>query len=132
MAKTGRAVAKLLEKSKRNAIAAHHGTLRAVVTRTKSSFHEKRIAFEAHRRLIQDHAINLGPRVTYVKKSGDDVATTFRGDGLPDEVTRVVKTTKQRAEEDKRNKLSSEWKRGFRPSVNTWQPHDVVKAALKS
>lgn len=122
MAKTGRAVAKLLEKSKRNATNRALGTTRGVITRTKSTFAEKAVAFEAHRRLIQDHAINLGPRVTYTKRTGDDTATTFRGDGLPEEVTRVAKTNAERAAEDKRAPIKDEVRTGWKPQryVNKW------------
>jgi len=122
MAKTGQAVAKLLEKSKRNATNRALGTTRGVLTRTKSNYAEKAVAFEAHRRLIQDHYINLGPRVTYIKKSGDDVATTFRGDGLPEEVTRTAKTNAERAKEDKRASIKSEARDDWKPQryVNKW------------
>jgi hypothetical protein len=120
--RTGGAVSKLSDKSKRMATNRALGTIRAVVTRTNSTFAEKAVAFEAHRRLIQDHYINLGPRVTYTKKSGDEVATTFRGDGLPEEVTRVAKTNAERAKEDKRASIKDEARADWKPKryVNKW------------
>lgn len=115
MAKTGGWCKKLVEKSKRNATTRALGSKRAVVTRSNSTHHEKRVALEAHRRLIQNHAINLGPRVTYLKRQGDEVATTFRGDGLPDEVTSTAKTNAERAAEDKRAPIKDESREGWKP-----------------
>lgn len=120
--RTGGAVSKLSDKRKRMGTNQALGTIRAVVTRTNSTYNEKRVALEAHRRLIVEHAINLGPRVTYTKKTGDDTATTFRGDGLPEEVTRVAKTNAERAAEDKRAPIRDEVREGWKPQryVNKW------------
>jgi hypothetical protein len=112
--RTGGAVSKLSDKAKRMGTNRALGTIRAVVTRTNTPFNEKRVAFEAHRRLITEHYINLGPRVTIVKADGT-TATTFRGDGLPEEVTRRVKTMAERAKEDKRPSIKDEAREGWKP-----------------
>jgi hypothetical protein len=113
--RTGGAVAKLSDKRKRMGTAQALGTIRAVVTRTNSTFHEKRVALEHHKWLIQEHAINLGCRVTNTKKDGSEQAVVFRGDGLPEEVTRKVKTNAERAKEDKRAPIKSEVREGWKP-----------------
>lgn len=126
MAKTGRAVAKLVEKDKRRAIGVALGTQRAVITRTRSSYHDKREAFEVHKRLIHgfrhgnfvnEGGVNPCPPVTYDAKGQHIV--TFRGDGLPDDslvAIKPAKTMAERAAEDKRRPLKDEMIEGWMPA----------------
>ncbi len=116
MAKTGRAVAKLVEKSKRNMVTFRLGSHRAIITRSNSTHHEKVVAFEAHRRLIRDHFINPCPPVTFDAKGNHIV--TFRGDGLPDDSLtgiKAPKTAAERAGADKRAPLKGEMVEGWKP-----------------
>lgn len=126
MAKTGRAVAKLVEKDKRRATTLALGAHRAVVTRTRASYHDKREAFEVHKRLIHGYHhgtfVNEGgitpcPPVTYDAKGNHVV--TFRGDGLPDDSLggiKAPKTMAERAAEDKRRPLKDEMIEGWKPA----------------
>lgn len=127
MAKTGRAVAKLTEKSKQRAMKHKLGTHNAIVARTRSTYAEKVVAFELHKQSI--HGFHKGsihneggrnpcPRVTYTKREGDDTAVTFRGDGLPCdalESARAPKSNAERAKEDKRQSIKSEAREGWKP-----------------
>ena len=98
--KSGGAVAKLAEKSKRNAVKFKLGSIKPMISRTKTPFHEKAIAYEAHRKLI---ALGINP------------APIFEGTGLPDEVVRVPKTNQERADADKRRPLKDEMVQGWKP-----------------
>jgi hypothetical protein len=100
MAKTGGAVAKLEEKSKRNAVRFKLGTIKPMISRTKAPFHEKLVAYDAHRKLIAN---------------GINPAPVFEGTGLPDEVVKVPKTNAERAEADKRAPLKDEMVAGWKP-----------------
>lgn len=135
MAKTGRAVAKLVEKDKRRAMKARLGGQSALITRTRSSYHDKVLALETHKhlihgfthgRLVNAGGINLGCRVTDLSKDGSKRGVTFRGDGLPDDSlgeTKAPKSNAERAKEDKRPRLATEWREGFKPQryVTKWQ-----------
>lgn len=135
MAKTGNAVAKLAEKSKRNAINKRLGTYRAVITRSSSTYHEKVVAFEAHRRLIVDHAINLGCRVTDLDKEGKKQGVTFRGDGLPDDSIQAVKvakvlTAEELAKAEEKAKAKAE---RYRAEMrDDWKPRRIGRRGLFS
>lgn len=113
MAKTGATVAKLMEKSKRNAMAQRMGTNKPMISRVASTYHEKLVALRDHQASI---AGGFNP----------SAAETFHGDGLPDEVivgsknwigARVAKTTAERAAEDKRPPLKSEMVEGWTPKA---------------
>jgi len=110
MSKNGGAITKLQDKAKRNVLARKMGTIKPLVTRTASTFSEKRVALIEHRERIE-------------RGSNPAAAECFRGDGLPDEVipgsknwvsAKPPKSNQERAAEDKRNSLRSEWREGFR------------------
>jgi hypothetical protein len=129
MAKTGGWAKKLTDKSRANATKLKLGGQRATITRTKATHHEKRVAFEAHRRLVVDHAINLGCRVTDLSKSGKKRGVTFRGDGLPDDshsALRTPPTNAERAEADDRKPIKSECFDGWKPARFKRQPDSVT------
>lgn len=92
---------KLMAKDARLASRARYGSMVPLLTRNKSPFHEKKLAFEDHRKMIVEHGVNP--------------TAVFDGTGLPDEVTKQPKTNQERAEADKRNPLRAEWSDGFKP-----------------
>jgi hypothetical protein len=113
MAKTGGTIAKLAEKSKRNAMAKRMGTHKPTISRVTSTYHDKLVALRAHQETIAG-GFNPGP------------AECFRGDGLPDEViagsknwegVKPPKSMAQRAEEDKRKPLRDEMRDGWKPEA---------------
>ena len=135
MAKTGGWCRKLTDKMKANATHEKLGRQRAVITRNVSTFAEKRDVFEAHKRaihgierngkVIQEGGRNPGPIWTYIKKTGNEKAVTFRGDGLPDDslcALRPPKTNAERAAEDTRRPLKDEMRPGFASQVWKRQP----------
>jgi hypothetical protein len=136
--KTGAPVAKLRELSKRKSMAFRMGTATPLLKRSASTYHEKRVAFEAHKRAIHgltinDKVVDHGgrnpiPVATYISKTEDTMAVTFRGDGLPNEgwdlddngkfaarTPPAPKTNAERAKADKRPTIKSEAKATFRP-----------------
>jgi hypothetical protein len=125
--KTGAPVAKLREIAKRKAMAFRMGTIKPIITRTASTYHEKRIAYDAHRRAIHG---TYNVKGVMVERGGRNpiAAETFHGDGLPSEgyvlnaegkfethAPKAPKTAAERAKADKRNSIASESRATFKP-----------------
>lgn len=125
--KTGAPVAKLRELSKRKAMAFRMGTAKPLASRNASTYHEKAVAFEAHRRAIHG---TFNVQGIMVEEGGRNpiAAEVFHGDGLPSEgyeykadgtfetrTPRPPKTAAERAAGDKRKSLASEVREGWRP-----------------
>lgn len=135
MAKTGGWARKLMDKDRASAVKFRLGTHRAVVTRTTSPHHDKVVAFEAHRRLIVDHAINLGCRVTDLDKDGKKQGVTFRGDGLPDDSLDAVKAPKVLTEKElaAAEKKAVEKAQQYRAEMRAdWKPRRIGRRGLFS
>lgn len=116
MSKTGRAVAKLQLKSKGNAMKFRMGTHKPIIARTTTPFHEKAVAFAAHKRAI--HGFERDGVVIDEGGRNPGPAECFRGDGLPDDSLAAVKPPKtmaERAKEDKRRALKDEMVEGWKP-----------------
>lgn len=136
MAKTGGAVQKLSDKSKRNATARRMGTLKPIIARSNTPHREKAIAYLEHQRAIHGVWVN---GVCVREPTGIAVPQYIgKGDGLPDEVIRgsknwqdakPPKTMAERAAADKRNSLKSEMRDGWTPREYVRQP-DAVETAL--
>lgn len=116
MAKTGGWCKKLMDKSRANATNNKLGRQRAIITRNKSPYADKRVVFNEHAKAIQG-GHNPGP------------AETFRGDGLPDDSLAALKppkTNAERAEQDKRAPLDDEMRSDWVARPYKRQPDSVT------
>jgi hypothetical protein len=136
MASNGGAITKLQDKAKRNAMAKRMGTIKPILTRTKTPFADKAMAFAEHKRAIHGHMVNG----VMVDEGGRNPppAMTFWGDGLPDEVipgsknwshVKAAKTNAERAAADKRNPIKSEVRDGWKPQSYSIKPNRSERRA---
>ena len=115
MAKTGGWCKKLMDKQRANATNHKLGRTRALITRTKSTYDEKRIALKEHNALIAS-GVNPGCSLTYISKTEDKRDVIFHGDGLPNEGYHArTPTTPPKPKQDTRNSIKSE-------AVKSWRP----------
>jgi hypothetical protein len=132
MAKTGGWCKKLMDKSKSNASHLKLGRQRALIARPPakaSTYHDKLVALEAHKRAIHGLVI----RGVVVEEGGRNPAPAecFAGDGLPDDslaATKPPKTNAERAKADKRNPLKHEMRNGWKPERFTREVTFVERA----
>ena len=112
--RNGGAVAKLTDKLKHRAMRAHLGTHKSILTRvgTKATHHEKALAFLQHQRAIHGLVVNG----VQVLEGGRNPGPVFEGTGVPDELPKRIKTTAERAADDKRRPLKDEMVEGWKPA----------------
>lgn len=117
MAKTGGAVQKLAEKTKRNGVRFKMGSFKPLLGRTKSAFSDKQVSLADHKRAIFGViSRRTGEWLQLPRMIGP--VETFKGDGLPDDslaTAKAPKTMQERALEDKRNPLKGEMVEGWKP-----------------